>query len=231
MDIHKLEKYVKILTDNYQLKLSEIRDYPQIEYSYNIINNSNFSNNEELINTILKEYRPSQLMPNTIGSFLFGCFQNTYGDIPAECSPLCAYSIKQDNSLRVNKCENQIFVQYNDDSNLRFVKLGNCESKQGYAFVYINFLGFTQEEKKYFESQGIYKLQLLVTKDSKHHTVMKMRDLHDLPTIEKDEDGIDYATRLSLDQEEQKDENTMIYIMISIVIIAMVVMYSQKNKL
>lgn len=233
-DINKLERYVKILTDNYKLKIDELQEHPQVSQSYKAIDTiiQNNNNNTKLINLILKQYRPSQIVPETVGSFLFGCFQQTYGDIPAECSPLCAYNISNDKGLTLEKCDSQIHIQYLDtvplDGKSRFIKLGASGSKQGYIFVNLDFLGFTYNEKEYFKADGLTRIQVLFTKDSKHHTVLKMRSIDDIPIIEHSKDGLDFVTSdpSTVDNKENNniDDNAYVYIILAIIIVAAMAM-------
>jgi hypothetical protein len=217
----RLEKYIKILTDNYQLKFSDIEKDSKLDIAMRTIEEANNKGDLELPGSILKQYRPSELRPDTIGSFLFGCLQQTYGDVPMECSPLCAYGIKSNDEMEVKKCSNQIYVQYTNELNNRFYKLYECDSRQGYLFVHINFMGITKREKKFFIDNGIYRLQILVTHNSKHHTVIKMRDIDDIPIIEEF-DGIFYtASEAHYSDEENIDEsnNAVYYILISIAVL------------
>ena len=240
-DINKLEKYVKILTDNYKLKLNDLDNHPQVNQSYDaissIIHNNNNNNSSKLINLILAQYRPSQIIPETVGSFLFGCFQQTYGDIPSECSPLCAYNISNDKGLTLEKCDSQIHIQYLDsvplDGKSRFIKLGVSGSKQGYIFVNLDFLGFTQSEREYFKSEGLSRIQVLVTKDSKHHTVLKMRNVEDVPIIEH-KNGFDFVTseqsmtNSNKTDDQGVDDNAYIYIILAVIIVATItIMYNR----
>ncbi len=39
----------------------------------------------KLDRVIYKQYRPTSIKPKTVGAFLFGCYQTTYGDVPKEC--------------------------------------------------------------------------------------------------------------------------------------------------
>ena len=231
---NQLNKHIKNLAENYELKFSEAKNIPHINESIEYISKINMINNHEIIQSILKEYRPSQIFPNTIGSFLFGCLQQNYGDVSVECSPLCSYGIKNNNELKPEKCSNQIYVQHNDELNSRFFKLNDCESRQAYVFVYINFMGFTQQEKVYFKKNGIFKIQILVTQNSKHHVIIKMRDIDDLPTIQEYE-GLTYAASNSGFRDEvdenAENENTYIYLILFGVIIVMIAAMYSRNPL
>ena len=227
----QLNEYIKVLADNYQLKFSEAKDIPHINEAIEYVSKINMVNNNEIIQSILREYRPSQIFPNTIGSFLFGCLQQSYGDVPIECSPLCSYGIKDNNELKLEKCSNQIYVQHNEDLNNRFFKLNDCDSRQAYVFVYINFMGFTQKEKLYFRNNGVFKIQILVTQNSKHHVIIKMRDIDDLPIIQE-YDGLAYATSNSSfrdTSENEEDGNTYVYLILFGVIIVMIAAMYSRN--
>lgn len=241
-DSKKLEHYVKVLTDNYRLKIGDLQDYPEINKSYNVINDLtiNPDKKDNIVKLLLKQYRPSQIVPETVGSFLFGCFQQSYGDIPSECSPLCSYGIRNDDGLILQQCNSQIHIQYLEDipsnGESRFTKLGRSTSKQGYIFVNLNFMGFTTREKEYFENNGLQKMQVLVTKDSKHHTILKMRDLNDIPIIEKSKTGEIVLTSEQNTVESysneivvREDENAIMYIAMAIIIVIAVVAVSANR--
>lgn len=240
-DLHKLEKYIKILTDNYKIKLDELDKHPNIKDSYELVNKItiNNDNKDDITKLITKQYRPTQIMPDTVGSFLFGCFQETYGDIPAECSPLCAYSINNGENVSMEKCDSQIYIQYfdvNDESEQRFVKLGNSKSPQAYIFVKLNYIGFTSHEKGYLISQGVTKVQILVTKDSKHHTVIRMRNLDDIPIIEKIGNTFYINSNSSMNSDQkfeekelkQTDDITIVYILFAVIIVGMMISVSRN---
>lgn len=195
MDINN---YIKILTENYQLKLNTIGNFPDVETSYKILNevltdittgNNNDITHNEITDLIVKQYRPTQIAPNTVGSFLFGCFQETHGDVPSRCSPLCAYSIKDKTGIN-NACENQIWIQNTDDSDFRFIKLSESDSKNAYIFVYPTFMGFNLREIDQFSKNKIKQAQVLFTLNCQHHTIIPMKDLYELPIVNDHEDGL-----------------------------------------
>ena len=232
VDTKTLKNYIKILTDNYQLKFTDATKNTHISNAIDVISKENDKGNPILISEILGEYRPSQLLPNTIGSFLFGCLQQNYGDVPIECSPLCAYGIKIDEELEVKRCQNQIYVQYSDEINSRFFKLNDNESRLAYLFVHINFMGLTHNEKLFFKNNGVYKLHILLTHNSKHHTVVKMRDLEDIPTIEEYE-GVNYMTSDNYSVANSIDnndaDNAYLYIILSVAVIIIIAAAYSRN--
>ena len=239
--MNNLEKNIKTLTDNYQIKLRDIRFHPNIRKSYDVVKqylntlkSSNNINYIDFINMIIKQYRPSQLIPDTVGSFLFGCFQQTYGDIPMECSPLCAFSISDSTDTTI-KCQHQMWIQYIDSGNFRFIKLGKSIDSIAYIFVHLNFTGFTFNEIYNFKEHGILKMQILITKESKHHTIIKMRSINDLPIIEQSEaDGSLKITSESYPDDVDNNysspsiENEYIYLLIASIIVIIIIINLQK---
>jgi hypothetical protein len=237
-DLKKLEHYVKILTNNYSVNLSKLDEHPEVQESYEIVSEKVESHKEQITNLILKQYRPLQILPETVGGFLFGCFQQTYGDIPPECSPLCSSGIQNGNVLVSEKCQNQIHIQYLDNAaDVRFVKLGRSTSNRGYIFVNRDFIGFTTHEITYMRNHNLYKVEILTTIDSTHHTIIKMRDLNDLPIITKSSDGNLFVLSSESGGNSERgnsvggateginfvgDENTMIYEVLAIIIVAIV---------
>src|SRR5438046_7808759 len=96
IDFKKLEHYIKILSSNYSLKLDDLTTKPEIEKYYNVVNNMIKTNRDDIADLILRQYRPSEIFQETIGSFLFGCFQYNYGDVPPECSTLCSIGFQNE---------------------------------------------------------------------------------------------------------------------------------------
>ena len=60
--------------------------------------------------SILDSLKKGNIGPDTVGGFLFGCFQDSYGDVVNKyCSPVCISGI-QPSKADVVKCEAQVWV-------------------------------------------------------------------------------------------------------------------------
>jgi hypothetical protein len=241
--MNNVEHHIKILTDNYKINLNDIQKFPIVYNAYENINiylyNTQMGGIEyqRLINIILKQYRPSNILPNTIGSFLFGCFQETYGDVNSSCSPLCMNSIQKDPYKKSISCDNQIWIQTdNDYDNIRFRKLGTSKCKNPHAYVYvkINFEGFNLSEINEFKRNGISKIQLMVTYGLKHHNITKMIDIDKLPIIEDKivlSDNTHYYTHnITVSGMEDETYNTKLYISVIAIFIIIFIVAQTSNK-
>lgn len=148
----------------------------------------------DLINTYPK---PSTLIPGTIGAYLFGCFQNSYGDITNRtCSPICINAIppgKKDGVL--NYCPYQIWVQQESSNGRSYVQILNA-SNQPFAYVYLNkpvkdgeFTGLSKEEINHLKENGVKNIQVYAgtpTDPTSYRSVTDIISLNDVTEAPSD---------------------------------------------
>src|SRR5665647_3418862 len=91
-----------------------------------------------LIKAIQQRYRPTQINVNTVGAYLWGCFQNFYGSVNRNCSALCVNSISHsintmmsEDSLNCEKCQYSIWTYTNKKLTNDF----NTSSSKAYIYV------------------------------------------------------------------------------------------------
>lgn len=126
------------------------------------------SHYQVLIDLLNNYPQPSTLIPGTIGAYLFGCFQISYGDIINKtCSPICINSIppsKKDGIM--NYCPYQIWVQQESSNGRSYVQILNS-SNQPFAYIYLNtpikdgeFTGLNNDEIKHLKDNGVKNFQV-----------------------------------------------------------------------
>lgn len=245
-DYDLIKNCIIILSENHSLYIKDLEDYPEVLDCYEYINmfititdkdQSYVKLYDKMIRLILKQYRPDNIYPDTIGSFLFGCFQKNYGDVDGFCSPLCSNSIQKSCYDSGISCKNQIWIQLPHAEIItiesRFAKLGSkCKAKTAYIYVDKTFDGFTLSELNYFKRFGVEKAQVMVTDNLKHHTIYNMNDITTLPLV-SNYDGVITSYTLSVNSDVDlentgTDSNWIFFTVIMVfMIIALIYVYLQ----
>lgn len=152
------------------------------------VNTPQYTKVVDMINSL---HRPSRIIPGTIGSYIWGCFNNYYGDVGRGCSALCTNSIP---NLESEDCQYQIWCESpSGDSNLRTFSESNANlirtlTKQSdaitnKAYIYVNdgWKSFTQNNIDKLRENGIRYATVLNTENSKHDVLLSMVSLDELP--------------------------------------------------
>ena len=172
-----MEKHIGILTDNLNHRLDSIPDNGPLRKALDLMMEKTQDDYEGVSKIISTRYRPVNLIPGTIGSYLFGGSQKNYGDVSSECSPLYHDGIKQIQET----CRNNVWVQKSSHGTDRFEQIiKNYNIPDVYIFVNDDFVEFTKNELKTFSDAGIVNLALLKTLRSQHYFFMKMTPLKDI---------------------------------------------------
>ncbi len=189
IDYHKLEKSISFLSKYHDDEINKLENNSRLNKKFQIVRltvlfllkKGNYDKIKEIIS---KQYRPSVIIPGTIGAFLFGCFQQIYGEIGATCSPLCIGSIYA-NKDQQHLCKNQIWLQKYDGNN-RFGKIkSTTNSGKAYIFVNDDFNGFSIAEYKAFKKAKIIKAKIMMTKNGKHYSYGNFKNIDNLPSLDK----------------------------------------------
>lgn len=177
--IKKLNEFLEILSDHPDVLIENIPSRGLLRESYDAISNV-YPEKVNLSDMILRLHRPMNLEPGTIGSFLFGCLQGTYGDVSAECSPLYHYGVEKEHDIL---CDHQVWLQKSKIGNSRFTRIIN-PSHTGNAMIFTmgNFDNFTSNEINDLIKHGVNNVQIFNTKRSKHHLISRSAPISDLPT-------------------------------------------------
>ncbi len=161
------------------------------------------SAHKELDKIIGQQFRPTEVKQYTIGSFLFGCYQITYGDIPRDCSPLC---VGQVDSKQL--CPQQIWIQKENDGKNRFIRVKSEDSDKGYIYLNDNFKGFTLSEINLLKESRLKEAKLLQTKRGKHFVFYPMTNIDELPVINVKKNWINFT---GSNQIDDGDDNNFIW--------------------
>jgi len=180
----RLKHNIDFLSKFPELELSKIRENEQINNKYNEVQSVLImsKDNKEMQNNIKrildKLYQPSVLIPNTLGSFIFGCQQVDYGDVNKHCSYLCLNTWNTN-----NKCNFHVFVQMTSNNEDRFIFKNNSDSDKCLVYIKDDFVGFYQHELDKLIHYKVKSVCLLTTYDSKHFKVNDFQSLSSIPKI------------------------------------------------
>ncbi len=201
ISLEDLGRSIEVLASNHWQNIDLLPDDHEVSKAYQILRLAvtmlEGTDRYKIINKlILKQFRPSELSSGTVGSFLFGCFQESYGDVEKSCSPLCIDGVK---SGKMKRCGYQVWIQRNEptrpnDKSKKNSKLGNLEVCRRFvrikadedaskAIIYVNsdFKEFTKNEIDNYRKSGVLMASVMITKGSKHHRVIRMTSVDNLP--------------------------------------------------
>ena len=172
---------------------------------------------QELQKLIKQRHRPTEIEVNTVGSYLWGCFQNYYGnDLNQNCSPLCYGSIFQTKETNNEKCQYSIWV-YNDN---KLENTFDTSSSKAYIYVDENWEGFRKRDIDKLKEKGILFASIFITFNSQHKNIISMTSIDDLPIIKEYFDII-----------VEKTSNAWYYwIVLLFIIIFIVMIYFKYSK-
>lgn len=121
---------------------------------------------DEIIEIIEKQYQPSQLEANTLGSFIFGCFQKYYGDVSQFCSSLCINSLP---SFQSESCPYQVWsLEKGKLKQLNSDDFGKYKQSKGYVHVEDNFVILTNDEINTLKNAGLEVIAFIETINGRH---------------------------------------------------------------
>jgi hypothetical protein len=250
INIDDIDRSVEILSSNHQQSIKDLESGkadPEVGKAYQVVRLAvtmliGTDDYHTLTSIISSQYRPSKIIPGTIGAFLFGCFQETYGDVTKSCSPLCISGINPKGHH--TPCEHQIWVQKSSSGSSKYLQIKSESTDSNRAIVYVSsaFIGFTKEEIKVFRKFGVDLVQVMTTKDSKHHQIVRMTPLNRLPIVGKPTPAVKDDPDHSTDSDKE-DENlqsyqtiyqynwfpTIILIVLAVVLIGLLVYFQSKR--
>jgi len=221
----KIVSAIDFLSEYYDLPLNSKKIAPYIEIL------EKFKDNSSLPSLISKQYRPTEININTVGSYLWGCAQNYYGDVNKNCSPLCLGSISHDSYK--DSCEFSGKCQYSiwTFSNNKLVNKYTAPSTKAYIYVDSNWKGFLESDIEMLKSSGIFYATILVTINSQHKIIMQMTSVNNLPILKQ------YPSVIYEDQEGQinegnkeKDKTWVILLIILLLLIGLIIKHFFKTE-
>ena len=168
-------------------------------------------------------YWPSNIEIGTVGAFLFGCRQSSYGDINRECSPLCIGSLP--NSMEVETCDNQVWILKKDG--LSIVENENF-SNNAVIYTNDNFDGMSSAEISTLKNNYVSNISMYTTEKSKHWLMSQNISIKDIPRKKKKPQRSFSLRSLSSEILEKKSPSKVFIIIIVVVILLIIIMLLMK---
>jgi len=221
----ELKTHINYLASFSELELTKISENKKIKSSYGIVLNFIIRSKDEknirkyIKKIISKLYHPTEIIPNTIGSFIFGCNQSDYGDVDKFCSILCCNSWM---SFHKTKCKQNIIIQSNSDSEDRFIFKNITDSDKCYIYILDDFNGFYEHEIEKLSSRKIKFVQLLSTKNSKHFKVNEFIPLNSVTKISTVKNNTDIIDKIA-------DDSWVALIFCAILIIIIIFLFTFRR--
>lgn len=207
----ELKEAVDILAKNYD---KYITDKNLAKYK-EIVEKNKY--NSLLSDYISDQYRPTTIEVGTFGAYLWGCSQNYYGNVNKNCSALCAGSLDLNfdlnASIEMQTCQYQIWT-YDKELKLETPKISSSR-----AYIYV------PEDWKSFKKSDLDKLKnidfasVLITKESKHITIIPMTAIENLPISDEE-------TKIVL---KNVKSNILYYIFLIFVIVLLILLFKYKT--
>ena len=170
-----IRAHISTLANNSWHNPHELDRDHTVRYSYVAINNCIEDASEEdidVLNTIIsRQYKPTKIVPGTIGFFLFGCKRGNT-NISMGCTPSCINGIGRSN------CKYQVWYE-TDKMPIRFSRIYMPEVDNGNAYVFTSteFEYFTEQEIQTFILAGITNISAYATSGTEHVLVDKIDDI------------------------------------------------------
>ena len=191
LELDDLSNSIKLLADNSDVNLNTIPHSDPIYKAFEFVKLAValFYDTDQysLITDLISNYpSPPHILPNTAGSFLFGCSQSNYGDVTNRfCSPICIQNIPPSKSLSlVSCCPHQVWSSL-DPSNISFTQLSNPSNtnNSAYVYVYLPFNGFSNDTISLFKRHNINLIQVYSLQNSIHHSIIPPTSIDDLALL------------------------------------------------
>lgn len=208
----QFKRSAKVCIEYSDLPLTATADNKKVARALETVREIFQTNPKKYSKILLNQFRPTIIKVGTVGSFLFGCFQNFYGDMHKICSPLCIgnLSISSDDD-----CEYQVWIQ---DPIGEYKAITTNSNNHAYVYTNEEPLLFSTHAITKFREAGIKYVQVFSTKDSKHQIRTKIRPISQLPL----HDSLPIQTTLT--RRLPKTSN-MSFVIIGIVIILIFIVF------
>ena len=240
---NELESAIQDLARNPRVILKDLpKDHPLTEavklvkLAATILKGNRYS---ILLDILDKQERPTILIPDSASAFLFGSYQDCYGDVERHCSPLAIGSIERSESDNTT-CEAQVWVIRTVGDKKYYSAVTRQDSNQAYVFVDSRFLGFTPHEIELLKKSGVEYVMVLNTEHSRHETLMPMTYLDACPILSTKGSNVelsfdnypgssyvtetkDYIVPVENNKSEEPSNNLYIGLAVLVVIIALIV--------
>lgn len=228
-----IQSYVTYLNGYLDVSIKSLPVNSKVRRYIDYLRDQNYENintMKRLNKALDKCYWPTNLEPGTVGAFLFGCRQSSYGDVNRECSPLCIESLPCDNHNSV--CDQQVWSLNNIQGEDRLVLIqDNSDSSQAYIYVGDRFDGLSSNELRQLKDHGVGNVSLYTTENSKHWAMSRNLSINKIPRKMKTPRRSFSLRSLGSEMLEEKASSKLIFFVIIIVIIViLVIIFSRSGK-
>lgn len=233
-----LRKTVSFLSKNYKESLNTPKKDLKtvLDKFMRFYDKANKKSKTYVYQLISKEPRPTNLYPDTIGSYLFGCQQRNYGSLPKRYSALCHSNI-DGTGVSNHPVGIQLWIQ-KDKKTPRFRQMNNEISDTAYMFVNKNFDAFYKDEIDILIRNGVEKVFIFTTQYNIHlayqplekifqNEEMHMIPLKSLPVHHDTSDGDD-TFRWNHSENKTRLNYTLFIIFAVVLILIFLIAYRRR---
>lgn len=137
--------------------------------------------------TISKLVKPNKIEPETIGSYIWGCVQDCYGDVEKYCTPLCINSIPSETDENPS-CQHHVITREIDEDGIVDIVCLNCDKANEHihtAVLYSNedVVALTGQEIRFIKNLGISQLSIMIKDGYKYVSKMEMTPIDRIESI------------------------------------------------
>ena len=179
--------------------------------------------NYHVITNMISQYpMPSNMKPNTVASFLFGCSLSSGSMNNKMCTPFCANGIPDKRHNNHQCCPYQVWYLNGN----KLVPLKPTENKDAYVFS-SSAHAFSKDHIKSLEAAGVNRVQLVtIDPANNYQNVDNLRSIYALPRRNEQNQG---STNGPRQIGGGGSWLWLILILAVIVIIAAIWFYSRQN--
>lgn len=239
LELNQFVKSLGLLAANYKKSIDDLT--PELRDAYNVVKTHVVALHSNPGYKVVKQYiakltRPSHISHGTLGSYIWGCVQECYGDIDKHCTPLCINSIPYDTN-EVPNCQHHIITRdTTEDGEIRLTCL-NCNSTGQHintAMLYVNtdIDTLTGQEIEFLKGLGISQLSILIKDGYKYHKKIDMMPIDRLSTSQPQTSipkGFIQSPMNIVEKKEEKTDQSNTYLgwilLVVLIIIFLIAIY------
>lgn len=193
-------------------------------FDYSIIKAANDCSDElnTFVHKIIKsQYRPSNIVNDTIGSFLFGKHLEYYGEIPKECSPIYLNSLSD--NFNNNCCNKQVWIRKSKNQLYKLPSAGRNE-RSAYLFTDEPILDISNTEKDILDTHGVLEVILMYYENGIYKEFTKFyTNTRNMTTK-----NINKEKKKKYFEEIQAEKNYMNYALLIFLIVIIIVLLMKR---
>jgi len=192
IQLFELDTALKLLAQNHSVPLNRLTNHPKLKDAYDRVKYAVVTFHGGPAYSIVRQHisrltRPHLIENETIGSYIWGCIQDCYGDVDRYCSPLCINSIPPETNERPT-CQHHIITrEVSEEGSINVVCL-NCDKNGDHintAIVYSDedIDALTGQELRFIKGLGISQVSIMVRDGLKYARKMDMTPIDRLDAL------------------------------------------------